>query len=73
MTSDSGITLASLDHSLVTSLHYLLFRLNNYSSVNHPPDMSSLMLIRLQLHDDVTLVIHNLQGNLELANNDHFG
>lgn len=73
VTSDSGITLASLDHSLVTSLHYLFFRLNNYSSVNHPPDMSSLTLIPLQLHDDVTLAIHNLQGNLELANNDQFG
>lgn len=73
VTSDSEITLASLDHSLVTSFHYLLFRLNNYSSVNHSPDMSSLVLIPLQLHDDVTLAICNLQGNLELANNDQFG
>lgn len=32
-----------------------------------------LMLIPLQLHDDVTLAIYNLQGNLELANNDRFG
>lgn len=55
------------------TLHYLLFRLNNYSSVNHPPDMSCLMLASLQLHDDVTLVIQNLQGNLELTNNDRFG
>lgn len=73
VTSDSGITLASLDCSLVTSLHDLFFRLNNYSSVSHSPDMSSLMLIPLQLHDDVTLAIYNLQGNLELANNDWFG
>lgn len=31
------------------------------------------MLISLQLHDDVTSVIQNLQGNLELTDNDGFG
>ena len=73
VTSYFRITLASSNHSLVTLLHYLLFRLNDYSSVNHPLDMSCLMLISLQLHDDVTLVIQNLQGNLELTNDDRFG
>lgn len=73
VTSHFRATLATSNHSLVTLLRYLLFRLNNYGSVNHPPDMSCLMLIFLQLHDDVTLVIQNLQGNLELTNNDWFG
>lgn len=73
VTSYFRITLASSNHSLVTLPHYLLFRLNNYSSVNHPPDMSCLMLVSFQPHDNVTLVIQNLQGNLELASNDRFG
>ena len=50
-TSYFRITLASSNRSLVALLRYLLFRLNNYSSVNHSPDMSCLVLISLQLHE----------------------